>query len=118
VKRLIFIGLLIALEACQGLVPPERSPSPRQVRGHAYAQANCSSCHAISPGATSSPNPNAPPFASIVNRDGLSKETLNSWLRDAHNYPSEMTLRLDASMIDDLVTYMLTLADPKYRPVG
>lgn len=117
-KRLILIALSVALGACQGLAGPEPSASVPQARGQAYAQTNCSSCHAITRGATSSPNPAAPPFASVVNRDGLSRETLNSWLRDAHNYPSAMALELDANRIDELVTYMLTLADPNYRPVG
>ena len=42
--------------------------------------------------------------------------TLSSWLRDAHNYPSEMEFQLDSNKVDDLVSYMLTLRDPNYRP--
>ena len=117
-KHLTFFSFAIALGGCQGLFPPQPSTLPAEYRGQEYAQASCSSCHAITAGSISSPNPQAPPFPSIVNRDGLTRATLNAWLRDAHNYPSEMTLQVNARRIDDLVTYMLTLRDPKYRPVG
>lgn len=117
-KSLALLSFVMVLTACQTRLPPDRSASTAKYRGHEYAQATCSSCHAISPGSTSSPNPQAPPFASIVNTEGLSRQTLNSWLRDAHNYPGEMIVQVDERMIDDLVTYMLTLQDPRYRPTG
>lgn len=46
----------------------------------------------------------------------MTAATLSTWLRDAHNYPSEMQIQLEPSEIDDLVAYMLTLSDPNYRP--
>jgi len=118
VKPLILPALAMFLAACQASPPLQRSASPSQFRGQAYAQASCSSCHAIRPGATSSPNPQAPPFVSIVNQEGLSRQTLNTWLRDAHNYPDEMAFELNAGQVDDLVSYMLTLKDPRFKPVG
>ena len=63
-----------------------------------------------------SPNPGAPPFARIVNQEGLTAETLSSWLRDAHNYPEEMEFYLEGREVDDLVAYMLTLREANYRP--
>lgn len=65
-----------------------------------------------------SPNPQAPSFPAIVNQQGLTAETLSSWLRNAHNYPTEMEFELDSRRVDDLVEYMLTLTDPNYRPIG
>jgi mono/diheme cytochrome c family protein len=118
VKRLILLGVAMIMGGCQLRTPPERLASIAQYRGHSYAQASCSSCHAIGPGSNSSPNPQAPPFASIANSEGLSRQTLNAWLRNTHNYPGEMTLRIDESKLDDLVTYMLALKNPNYRPVG
>ena len=80
------------------------------------ALASCASCHGIAPNATLSPNPDAPPFAAIVNREGLTRETLSAWLRDAHNYPAEMEFELDPAKVEHLVGYMLTLQDPSYTP--
>jgi mono/diheme cytochrome c family protein len=118
VKLFILLSVAMLLGGCQVRNPPERLASTAQYRGHSYAQATCSSCHAIGPGSNSSPNPQAPPFASIVNQEGLSRQTLTTWLHNTHNYPGEMTIQLDESKIDDLVTYMLALKSPNYHPVG
>ena len=58
-------------------------------------------------------------FAAIcgdVNSEGLTRATLTTWLRDAHNYPEEMEFTLGAPEIERLVDHMLTLRDPNYRP--
>ena len=115
-KHLPLICSTLLLAACQERPPSGPSASAPESRGHAFAQAACGSCHAIERDSTSSPNPNAPPFPAIVNKEGLTARTLASWLRDAHNYPREMEFQLDATKVDDLVTYMLTLNDPDYRP--
>jgi mono/diheme cytochrome c family protein len=117
VKQLTTLGSALALVACQQQPLVKASASTAYSRGHEYAQASCSACHAIGSGSTS-PNPKAPPFAAVVNQDGLTKVTLSSWLRDAHNYPGEMDFQLDQERLDALVDYMLTLRDPAYRPVG
>ena len=122
--------LLISLAACQGLAPHEPSASPAgqaadlQARakdageahpGLAFAQGACGGCHAVEhPGL--SPNPDAPPFAAIANREGLNAGTLSSWLREAHNYPEEMDFDLDSPQVDLIVEYMLSLQDEAYRP--
>ena len=87
----------------------DRSPSL------ALAQGACGGCHAVER-YDLSPNPEAPPFAAIVNREGLTRETLATWLRDAHNYPEEMDFFLYEQEVDTLVEHMLTLRDPEYRP--
>jgi mono/diheme cytochrome c family protein len=115
-KRLTLVYGTVLLVACQAQPLTAPSASIPQSRGRLFAQASCAACHAVERGSTSSPNPNAPAFAAIVNQQGLTAETLSSWLRDAHNYPSEMEFQLDSSRTDDLVAYMLTLSDPDYRP--
>ena len=100
--------LVIALGACQA-VPAQPHP------GLAFAQGSCGGCYAVERHDLS-PNPDAPPFAAIVNQRGLTQATLGDWLRDAHNYPEEMEFYLEGPEVDALVDYMLTLRDPAYRP--
>ena len=110
--HLLCVTLLCA--ACQSLPPSEPAPSADPPRGQAFAQASCGGCHAVGRTGSSS-NPNAPPFAAIVNQEGLTEETLSFWLRGAHNYPSEMDFFLVEREVNELVAYMLTLRDPNYR---
>ena len=117
-KDLLLLSSVLLLVACQKQPPAMPSASAPQSRGYSFAQASCSSCHGIGRDSAFSPNPNAPPFPAIVNQQGLTNDTLSSWLRDAHNYPSEMQFQLEASKIDDLVDYMLSLSDSSYRPPG
>ena len=84
-------------------------------RAPAFVQSSCGSCHAVERYG-SSPHPNAPAFADIANREGLTADTLSAWLRDAHNYPEEMNFYLDPSNVERLTAYLLTLRDPSYRP--
>lgn len=115
--QLILMFSALFLGACQGQVPIATSTSLKS-RGHAMAMESCGACHAVDRSASSSPNPDAPPFAAIVNKEGLTAKTLSVWLRDAHNYPDEMQFELQPDKADDLVTYMLTLKDPDYRPAN
>jgi mono/diheme cytochrome c family protein len=113
-KGLLGLALAGAAGACQPLAPAGQTTTEVQP-GLAFAKASCSGCHAIDQ-RNVSPNPNAPPFAAVVNQDGVTGNTLNAWLRNAHNYPDEMKFSLDGHKVDDLVAYMLTLRDPNYRP--
>ena len=117
-KHSLLICAALLLVACEEQRPIRSSALTPQSRGHALAHASCAACHAIELNSTSSPNPQAPPFPAIVNQEGLTAETLSSWLTDAHNYPDEMDFKLDTRKVDDLVAYMLTLSDPDYRPQG
>lgn len=80
----------------------------------AFVQAACGGCHAVE-GQDLSPNPASPPFADIANREGLSKETLVSWLTDAHNYPEVMDFDLDPPQVEGIAEYILTLRSDNYR---
>ena len=105
----LLLGFGLLLSGCQ------HQPEIRAHPGLAFAQASCGGCHAVER-YSSSPNPDAPPFAGIVNQEGLSPETLATWLRDAHNYPEEMEFSLEGREVEQLVAYMLTLRDESYRP--
>lgn len=75
----------------------------------------CGSCHAVTPGALS-PLPQAPTFPAIANRNGLTRETLSTYLRDAHNYPDIMDVGLDDEDVRLVTEYIISLRDAEYRP--
>jgi mono/diheme cytochrome c family protein len=122
------LGLLLA--ACQPILqgePEARSPAlasagstdgrygqGRPVSDIAFAEAACAGCHAIRP-LELSPNPDAPSFTDIANRQGLTAQTLSAFLRDAHNYPEVMDFDLDPTRADALAAYILTLRDASYK---
>lgn len=114
-KRIALLCLALGATACQPLAPAAPVLSGRPAEGLAFAQASCSGCHAVGRYGES-PNPNSPPFARVVNQDGLTSQSLSSWLRNAHNYPQEMKFDLAGREVDDLVAYLLTLRDANYRP--
>ena len=74
----------------------------------------CGSCHAVTPD-TLSPLPQAPTFPAIANREGLTRETLTAYLRDAHNYPDIMDVGLTDEDVALIVGYMVSLQDEDYR---
>lgn len=115
----------LALAACQSPAPVEPAAAPAQLSRAELAQTDadgvpllvsavCGSCHAVTPG-TLSPLPQAPTFAAIANREGLTRETLTAYLRDAHNYPDIMDVGLTDEDVRLVVDYMLSLEDPDYR---
>ena len=117
-KPLLLLGAALLLGACQQQQLVNQSNLSPQARGHSLATASCAACHGIKRHSIMSPNPQSPSFPTIVNQQGLTRETLTSWLRNAHNYPAEMEFELDPRSVDDLVEYMLTLSDPNYKPIG
>lgn len=84
-------------------------------RGLALAEARCAACHAVTANGTS-PNPESPGFEDIANRKGLTSATLRQYLRDAHNYPDAMQVRIDRSQVRDLSAYIVTLKRAGYKP--
>ena len=110
-----WLALVAGAAGCQPLAPAAQTAVREPGPGLAFARASCGGCHAVDRRSVS-PNLNAPPFVAIVNQEGLTANTLSSWLRNAHNYPDEMKFSLEARSVDELVDYMLTLRDPNYRP--
>lgn len=90
----------------------EESPahSDGATAGLRLAEARCSGCHAVTPGQVS-PNSDAPPFASIVQRPGLTHSTATSWLRESHDFPEQMNFYLDHDQAEQLAAYLLTLRE-------
>lgn len=108
--------LAAAATACQPVPsgPPAPAAPSTALQGQARAETLCSGCHAVGRSGTSS-NRNAPPFHSIINQVDLRPETVSAWLRDAHNYPSEMNFSLNERDVNLLVAYMISLRDPNYQ---
>jgi mono/diheme cytochrome c family protein len=108
----------LAVAACAPAPTAQGSgqrPAASSARGLEFARAHCSRCHAVTAG-RSSPNPDAPPFEVVVNAPGLNAGTLNSWLRNAHDFPEIMNFEIDSDRIDDLAAYMLTLQREDFTP--
>ena len=73
----------------------------------------CGECHAVTDNAVS-PNPQAPGFADIANSPGLTRDTLVTFLSDAHNYPMQMDVDLADEDIELIADYMMTLQSDDY----
>lgn len=81
----------------------------------ALVEAACGGCHAVAPPFLS-PNPSAPSFEAIANREGVTDDTLGDWLANAHNYPEVMDFDLEPDQIDQIAVYMVTLRREDYKP--
>jgi len=116
-REFVTFGLLILLAGCSltgvhsGSADPLsanlRTGSP-EWRGLKFVRNRCSDCHAVEPGAES-PMPGAPTFMSVANRPGMTRDSLNGWMREHDNYPRAMYFEIPAEHIDDVVSYVLTL---------
>lgn len=100
------LAALAALAAC---ALPARA---EQVKGDAaagkvYANAACANCHGIEPGAKSSPEINAPPFAVMIDKVKLTPAQIEGWLTSSHaNMPD---LAVPADKRADLIAYIESL---------
>ena len=93
---LLALAPVLLAAACQAAptAPAQISSAPAP----AFIEAACAGCHAVEP-PFESPNPYAPDFEAIANREGLTDATLSSWLRDAHNYPEIMDFDLEDGQV-------------------
>jgi mono/diheme cytochrome c family protein len=89
----------------------EAADSGNARKGLAYAQTNCASCHNVLRNAASSPNRKATPFQAIANTPGMSVTALTVWSRTTH--PTMPNLVIDATDMDDLIAYILSLRERK-----
>ena len=123
-RALVPLGVL-TLAACQaGGEPVQPLPAEpvaatpgRYDAVPAFAEAVCGDCHALVPHDLS-PNVEAPPFAEIANRPGLTEQTLRAFLSDAHNYPEAMDFDLEGNHVDEMTAYFLSLRDEDYELPG
>jgi cytochrome c553 len=120
ISTLIPIAMLIALGACQttgdsaataqsastaASSPQMRIVDPTENAAPAFVQAACGGCHAVEE-PWISPNPQAPTFAEVVSKPGVSGASLSEYLADAHNYPEQMDFDLEEDQVELLVGYM------------
>lgn len=125
-KSVTILSVSLFLGACQYSAPGDAetrsasiAPERSAAAGEAYepssvadfAQATCADCHSIE-AVGLSPNPQAPTFAEIANRPGITRDTLVTYLTDAHNYPEAMDFELTPARSAALADYLLTLRDP------
>ncbi|MEP5937728.1 MAG: hypothetical protein ABJ239_05330 [Erythrobacter sp.] len=111
------LSLAVLLSACEHSSPDQSDfNQTAAVEPPAFAEALCAGCHSIKP-LVLSPNPQAPSFADIVNRPGVTRGNLYRFLSDAHNYPEAMDFDLEEGHVEELTNYMITLKDPYYRRV-
>lgn len=103
-------GSALALAACV-TTPPPHPPEPP-----AFVEAACGGCHSVEPPFLS-PNARAPSFEAVANRPGVTRATIQAWLRNAHNYPEQMDFDLTSEKVDDVSDYMITLRRRDYVPV-
>ena len=117
VETMALASLLLA--GCQSAGPvaaPAAAPSTAAADADAvpdYVTAICGECHAVKDNAVSV-NPQAPGFADIANSPGLTRDTLVTFLSDAHNYPMQMDVDLVEEDIELIADYMLTLQSDDY----
>ncbi|QZD88725.1 hypothetical protein K3148_07565 [Qipengyuania aurantiaca] len=81
-----------------------------------FVVAVCGECHAVTANAVSLRS-DAPGFADIANSPGLTRESLETFLSDAHNYPMQMDVDLDEGDIKVIADHIMTLQSKDYiRP--
>jgi cytochrome c len=101
------LGVLVAAASVRA-----EDPDPAVARGHAFAEQNCGSCHAIG-SSGESPNPKAPPFRILHERYPVENlgEALAEGIRTGHKEMPQFDA-LDTEQIDDLIAYLKTLEAP------
>jgi hypothetical protein len=118
IASLASAAFVLTLSACQTLPAPQTAlpkaapaaPAP------AFVEAACGGCHAVEPPFLS-PNRDAPSFAAVANRPGVTRATIRAWLINAHNYPEQMDFDLADRHVDEISAYMITLRHADYVPV-
>ena len=102
-ERMRRIVLMVCLSASSIAAPALAEGSGDALRGKAYAQAMCSSCHSLEKDGANSPNPSAKPFATIA-WDFPTSGSLASFLNTRHP-PFPISLVSDRQA-DDILSYV------------
>ncbi|UAB78427.1 hypothetical protein INR77_01395 [Erythrobacter sp. SCSIO 43205] len=106
----VAVGFTLALSACVTTRPTAPAQPP------AFVEAACGGCHSVEPPFLS-PTAAVPSFESIANRPGVTRATIQAWLRNAHNYPEQMDFDLTQEKVEEVADYMITLRRSDYVPV-
>jgi mono/diheme cytochrome c family protein len=75
--------------------------------GHEFARRVCATCHAVEPGARTSPNPQAPTFQHVADAPGMTTMALAVLLRNPHRHMPDLILAPDD--LSDVIAYVLDL---------
>lgn len=111
--RLMPSWCTIILAGCvQPLPQTPTSPvaDPQVGRGFAFAEAQCSGCHALKRG-EASPNPQAPGFAAVANEMAFTTVTLREFFLDGHDFPGMMSIQLEEEEADMVTAYIMSLRE-------
>ncbi len=115
--RLVLLWSAIVLAGC---TMPSREPpaptaaqplaagDPQIARGLAFAEAQCSGCHAVRRG-EDSPNPQAPGFAAVADEMGFTVASLREFFLDRHDFPGMMSIQLEEEEADEVAAYIMSL---------
>jgi cytochrome c2 len=76
--------------------------------GQTYARDVCAECHSVEPGAKSSPEVKAPPFAVIAKDHGLTVSDIEGWLVSSHRHMPDFSV--PPGKRADLIAYIKSLA--------
>lgn len=79
--------------------------------GREYVQDVCASCHAIKPGAETSPVPEAPTFEQVANAPGWNERALMVFFRTPHASMPNLVITGDDA--DNVIAYIMSLKEKK-----
>jgi mono/diheme cytochrome c family protein len=99
---------IIALASGCATTTSQPAGEPGHAEALAFAQEQCSGCHALSAGADS-PNPRAPAFETVANDLGFNPVTLYEFFRDGHDDAGQMRIQLPEDKAILMRDYILSL---------
>jgi mono/diheme cytochrome c family protein len=106
IRPFLTVSVLLAGWSIADLQPALAEGDARS--GHKLAGEWCESCHDIRPEAGLIwPKAGAPSFRAVAAQKDLSDLALHVWFQSPH--PSMPAIKLDASEMDDLAAYILSL---------
>jgi mono/diheme cytochrome c family protein len=100
---IVFFGVVVSIAA--GAASQEDVGDP--AAGALVAADICASCHGVSPGDITSPNPDAPPFQAVAETPGMTATALFAWLTTTH--PTMPNIILETDDRRNVVAYVLSL---------
>ena len=96
--------------AGEGRQPGEVVLTGDPLRGQAYVEDACASCHAVEAGALASPAGEAPSFQVIADTPGMTSRALTVWLTTFHPERTMPALVVEPEDREDVIAYILSLS--------
>ncbi|WP_199231285.1 c-type cytochrome [Falsiroseomonas bella] len=101
--RMLLMSFALSLAAGAALAQPFGDPAA----GRRLAEARCSACHAIGPGASGRSIPGVPAFADVAAMPSTTQLALQAFLRQPH--PPMPDIVLTPAELDNVIAYILSL---------